>query len=142
MASNLFSCEFDGMDELIGRLKKLDGDTKSITEKALKKTHGYVTPKLREDMAKHSRTGRTEQSIKERAEVNWVGSVASVDIGFDISKGGLASVFLMHGTKVYGTPRTKKDQKLYNDIYGKATTQAVRDLQQEVFYAELRKLGG
>lgn len=130
-----FACEFEGMDELIKRLTKLGGDTKSITEKALKETHKFVTPTLHELMTKHHKTGRTERSISDSPSIQWAGNVASVDIGFDISNGGLASVFLM-----YGTPRMKKDQKLYNAIYGKQTIQAVRDLQEAIFYDELRKL--
>lgn len=132
-----FRVEFDGLDELINRISKLDGNVKNVTEKALKATHAYITPKLHGDMSKHNRTGRTDSSTAENAKISWVGDVAHVSIGFDIANGGLASIFLM-----YGTPRNKKDQKLYNDIYGKTTTQAVRDLQQDIFYQELRKLGG
>lgn len=133
--SKKFSCEFEGMDELISRISKLDGDIKATTEKALKKTHSHVIPNLHTLMKSHKRTGRTERSIQDRPNITWVGNVASVDIGFDISNGGLASIFLM-----YGTPRMKKDTKLYDAIYGKKTIQEVRDLQRDIFYEELRKL--
>lgn len=138
-----FRVEFDGLNELIERITKLDGNVKNVTEKALKATHAHITPKLHEDMKPHNRSGaRTEKSIQDNPKITWAGDVASVDIGFDIGNGGLASVFLMYGTKVYGTPRTPKDQKLYNDVYGKKTTADIRTLQQDIFYDELRKLGG
>ena len=135
--ANKFSVKFDGFDEVVARLSKLEGDVKKITEKALKETHANITPNLHLEMVRHRRTGQTEKSIVENAKIDWVGSVASVNIGFDISNGGLPSIFLM-----YGTPRMKKDQKLYNAIYSKKTKKDIMKIQEDVFYEAIREAGG
>lgn len=132
-----FKIEFDGFTEVMAQLKKMDGDVKGTTEKALKKTHEIVTDKAEQAIVPHKKTGRTERSLQKQAKVNWVGTTASVDVGFDIHNGGLASIFLM-----YGTPRTKKDQKLYDAFFSNRTKTEVREAQEAIFYDEIRKIGG
>lgn len=129
--------EFEGFDRAIARLKKLDGDTKATTEKALKKTHEIITKKAEEAIRPHRETGATEESLYREGEVEWAGTLASVNVGFSIRKGGLASIFLM-----YGTPRMDKDQKLYNSVFGTSTRKEVLNAQEEIFYEEIRKLDG
>ncbi len=128
MPKNKIGLTFSGMDELIGKLEKLNGDLTAVTTEALKVSHGLVTPNLHKAMKKHHRTGRTEQSIVDDAKVEWEGPVGSVQVGFDISNGGLPSIFLM-----YGTPRMKKDTTLYNAIYGAAIRRKIKDAQSDVF---------
>lgn len=129
--------EFEGFDKVISRLSKLEGDTKATTEKALKKTHEIVTKKAEEAIKPHYETGATERSLYREGKVEWTGTLASVNVGFSISKGGLASIFLM-----YGTPRMKKDQKLYNSVWGTSTRKEVLEAQEEIFYEEIRRLNG
>lgn len=133
--ANKTRIEFEGFEEVMARLKKLDGDMKGTTEKALKETHAIVTKKALEAIRPHKDTGATERSIKANADVNWSGSLASSEVGFSISKGGLAHIFLM-----YGTPRMKKDQKLYNAFWSNSTIKEVQAKQEEIFYAEIRRL--
>ena len=138
MARNKFQLEFKGFEEFAKRLEELGGDLRETTEKALKETHAHITPKLHSDMAKHHRTGMTEKNIIDDAKVIWNGDVASIDVGFNISKGGLASIFLM-----YGTPRHKPDKQLYNDIYGTATKKEVAEIQDNTFSRAIsERLGG
>ncbi len=127
--------EFDGFDEVISRLKKLDGDIKGVTEKALKETYSFITNKADKAIKPHRYSGQTEKSLKRNSEVEWVGSLASVDVGFSISNGGLASIFLM-----YGTPKMKKDQNLYNAFFGKKTREEVMKMQEEIYYEEIRRI--
>ena len=127
--------EFDGFDEVVNRIKKLDGDIKGVTEKALKETHKIITNNADKAIRPHHKTGQTEKSLKRQAEVKWSGSLASVEVGFDISNGGLASIFLM-----YGTPRMKKDQSLYNAFFSKKTREDIMNMQEEIFYEEIRRL--
>ncbi|MED4061703.1 hypothetical protein [Priestia megaterium] len=137
-----FGIEFDGMDQLIERMKKLEGDVKGTTEKALKETHSIVT-KYAEISAESQNlpaegrfsTGKTHDSVKRKAEVEWVGTTASIDTGFDIAHGGLPSIFMM-----YGTPRYMKNQKMYDAFYSSKTLKEVQKAQEEIFYDELRKL--
>ncbi len=138
MARNKFQLEFKGFEELAKRLEELGGDLRETTEKALQNTHAHITPKLHADMAKHHRTGITERNIVDDAKVEWSGDIASIKVGFNIAKGGLASIFLM-----YGTPRHKPDKQLYDDIYGNATKKEVAELQEKTFSRAISKrLGG
>lgn len=121
-----FGVTFDGFDELMKQYDGLSGDLKKITEKCLKATHEIITPKIHDDMKKHKRTGKTEAAIKEDNTVKWNGTVAGIGVGFEFPQ-GLASVFLM-----YGTPKMKKDTKLYNDIYGKKTRDTVAQKQKDI----------
>lgn len=128
--------EFEGFEEVVARLTALEGDVKGITEEALRQTRKVINSKLEVAMRPHNQTNRTIKSLaKEKAE--WVGTTAEQPVGFHISKGGLASIFLM-----YGTPRMDKDQKLYNAIYGNATRKEVQQVQEEIFYNEIRRLEG
>lgn len=129
--------EFEGFDEVIARLSQLEGDVKGTTEQTLQKTKQHVHESLKLAMQKHNRTGATVKSLDEDSRVKWQGSVGSIDVGFDLSDGGLPSVFLM-----YGTPRMSKDQKLYNAIYGKKTKDEIMKLQEEIFFNAIRKAGG
>lgn len=146
-----FSVEFEGFNEVMAKLKKLDGDTKTITEKALKESHAYVTPKLESDMQPHKRRGRTASSIKRDAQVEWAGTQASIEVGFKIRNGGLPSIFLMYGTQSHAAsnqygpsnknnPGMSADKNLYNDIYGTSTVNKIREIQKEIFYEALREL--
>lgn len=135
--ANKTRIEFDGFEEVIARLSKLEGNVKNVTEKALKETHKVITKKAETAIAAHKLTGATQKSLKKNAEISWAGSEASVETGFDISNGGLPSIFLM-----YGTPRMKKDQNLYNAFFGNKTKKEVMELQEKIFYDEIRRLNG
>lgn len=134
---NKITLQFAGFEEYAEKLDKLGGDLKATTEKALQNSHDYIMPKLHQDMRKHHRSGQTESSIVDDAKVEWEGTTASVRIGFKIRDGGLPSIFLM-----YGTPRMKKDQKLYDDIYGNKTKKAIKELQEKTFARAIKKVMG
>lgn len=146
-----FSVEFEGFNEVLAKLKRLDADTKGIAEKALKETHAYITPKLHSDMSPHRRTGKTEGTIKENAEIEWSGAQAYVKVGFNIREGGLPSIFLMYGTQSHAASNqygssgkinggVAADKNLYNDVYGSSTINKVREIQRDIFYEALRNL--
>lgn len=138
MANNKIGLKFEGMEELIKEFDGLNGDLKSATENALKASKQAITPGIQEAISRHRRTGATEKSLDKNIKVNWEGATASADIGFDIANGGLPSIFLM-----YGTPRMKKDTKLYNSIYGSKVKKRVAEVQKEVFQKMIqRKMGG
>ena len=133
--ANKTRIEFEGFEEVIARLTKLDGDVRGVTEKALRETHKVITKKAEAAIAPHKQTGDTEKSLKRNAEIEWAGTLASVETGFSIRQGGLPSIFLM-----YGTPRMKKDQNLYNAFFGNKTRKEVMELQEKLFYDEIRRL--
>ena len=129
--------DYSEISNLVKQLQQIDGNIKKTTEQALKKSQKYSAGNLHSEMAKHKQSGETEASIVEDSKVQWIGSIAQIDIGFDISNGGLPSIFLM-----YGTPRMSKDQKLFNAIYGKKTSNEIANIQKEIFFNEIKKLGG
>jgi hypothetical protein len=90
----------------------------------------YVNDNLERDIRPHRRTGKTEKSLRKDWKVEWQGMTASIPVGFDVTKGGLPSIFLMYGTPKHGPvgkrpgatghPGIKQDKKLFNDVYGSA----------------------
>lgn len=137
MAKNRLTIDFQGFEEMYAKLDKLQAGTKEITEKALEAAFDEITPKVDQAMAPHDikYSHDTRKSLVKTKKVVWNGSVAYVNIGFDISNGGLASIFLM-----YGTPRMSPDRKLYNAIYGGSTKKKVREIQSKIFNEELKKV--
>ena len=137
MAKNKIGLELAGFEELISDRDALNGDIKGAVSDSLKVAHETVTPKVQADMKRHKRTGRTADAIVTTSGVQWEGTTASIDVGFRFQK-GLASVFLM-----YGTPRMKKDTKLYNDIYGSKTKKEIAAKQEKILLGAIQKrMGG
>lgn len=132
MARRRLKLDFSGIDKMIEDLHKIGANVKEVTESALKKSRDYINSNLESAMTPHNRSGETLKSIIP-APIEWNGTVAKVPVGFSVKEGGLPSIFLMYGTKVYGTPRVKKDTKLYNAIYGKETKAKVEEIMREEF---------
>lgn len=136
--------EFEGFDEVVEKLRKLEADVEEVAEKALIETHKHVTQKAEEAMqpqylparGKYSK-GTTLEYLKRDSEVEWSGSVASIETGFDVHGRGIVSIFLM-----YGTPKMAPDQKLYYAFYGKRIEREIREIQEKIFYEEIRRLEG
>lgn len=135
---NKIGLQFDGFEELAAEFDSIGGDLKRATENALKASKKVITPGIDQAIKKHHLTGDTEKSLDKGTKVKWEGTTASIEVGFHIRQGGLPSVFLM-----YGTPRAKKDTKLYNSIYGSKIKKQVGEIQKEVFQKMIaRKMGG
>lgn len=131
--------EFKGFDEVMRRLNKIEADTRGVVDEALEKTHEIVTQKAESAIANSNlpaggrySKGRTAASLQRTPKISWSGTEASVKVGFNIKKGGLASIFLM-----YGTPRMPKVQSLYDAFYGTQTEGEVLNAQKEIFYKAL-----
>lgn len=129
------SITFDGFEDLAYRISEMERDLKEPVEKALTETERYVQGNVSKAAAKYTKggteysTGRMLSAVKKPSGVDWAGSVASVGVGFDIyaaGGGGFHSIWMM-----YGTPRIKKDVKLYNAIRGAKTQQEIARLQEE-----------
>ena len=115
--------QFDGMDAIIRQLEQLEVDVRQTVTDALQEAGQLVAEQARAAIQPHERTGKTEASLRENPTVEWTGTEAAVNVGFDINNGGLPSIFLM-----YGTPRMRKDTKLYNAFYGAETTKKIEQI--------------
>ena len=151
--SKKFGIKFEGFQDIAAEYEKLGGDLKKITEQCLEFIPGDINPKLETAMEKHKRTGRTVESIAKDQQVEWEGNKASIKVGFNLSHGGLASIFLMYGTarhapanqygKASGTNHgMDADKQLFDDVYGARTKKEVRKIQEEIFAKEIKKIMG
>ena len=104
---------------------------------ALIESKKYITELLEAEMQNHIRTGITLESLDTEQKVNVNGFKYSIPVGFHIREGGLASIFLMHGT-----PRQAPDQRLYDAVYGRGTRTRVMQIQQEQVKRVLQKYLG
>lgn len=111
------------------------GSLANLAEDCLKTAHKAITPAIREDMKKHRRTGKTEGAIIEQSKTEWEGTRASIGVGFEVSKGGLPSIFLL-----YGTPRMKKDTRFYSDMIGSRAKKKIQQAQEKTFQKGIKKL--
>lgn len=132
MARNKIGLQFSGLEEMIERLEAAEASIKSATEAALKASKQVVNQQLTCDTTNANfpargkyATGALKKSIDKDFNVNWEGTTASLKIGYDFKKSGMASIFLM-----YGTPKMPKVQKLYDDIYGNRTKRKVAEAQE------------
>lgn len=145
---------FDDFLNMSDQYQKLGGDLKEIAGDCLKFIPKKVNPKLKKAIDKHERTGRTAKTLVEGQAPTWAGNVATIQVGFDISNGGLPSVFLMYGTarhtpvNKYGTPKNpgarenpgiEADKKLYNAIYGSAIQREISAEQEKIFTEAIEK---
>ena len=108
-------------------------------------------------MAKHNRQHggkHVVDTIVENQHVVWEGTKAKLPIGFNLSKGGVPSIFLMFGTarhapaNQYGTysgivKGVTQDKTLHDELYGTAIKRKINEKQKEIFAREIKKkMGG
>jgi hypothetical protein len=138
---NRIGLQFSGFQEMAARLDELQGDLQRTTEEALIKSKEVVTAKLLEATNKANypaqgkySTGRTRQSIDTTQNVTWQGTTAEINVGFDLKKSGLTSIYLM-----YGTPRMAKVQAIYDAVYGSRVKAEIKRVQKETFDAAIKE---
>lgn len=119
MSKNTLNLDTSGLEELVNKLKKLEGDIKGAVTDALEQaaetieedTREAIQPQNLPALGKYqSKDKDTEKAIVTGAKVTWTGSTAEINVGFDYSKPGAG------GFLITGTPRMKPDkalQKIY-----------------------------
>lgn len=125
---------------MLKKLEALEKDTKQVTEEALTKAHEIVTAKAEAAVGQLPAGGRysrgdTAASLQRIPKIKWSGSEASVEVGFNIRKGGLPSIFMM-----YGTPRYMKVQAMYDAFYSSQTEGEVINAEKEIFLKAMGEL--
>ncbi len=137
---NKVGLQFEGWQEMLANLDKLGGSDamKKGAEAGLTASKEAVNEKLEKAIEKsnlpaHGRfsTGETKKSIDKEMKVDWEGGTGSIKVGFDFSKSGLVSIFLM-----YGTPSMKPVKGLKAAVYGTKTQKEIGELQE----AEISKV--
>ena len=142
MAKNKLSLQFDGLEDIITKLEESQADIREAVGEALAESKKYVTDTLVRDTVPANypakgrySTGELARSIDKNNSVKWQGLKAEVKVGYKISESGLASIMLL-----YGTPKMKKSQKLYNDIFGSATKKKLAEIQQDTLNGILERV--
>ena len=82
-------------------------------------------------------TGETLESLDENLAATWNGDIASLPVGFDMSKSGIVSIVLMHGT-----PKMRPVAGLKDALYGNKGKAAARKAQEEAIRKVIERLGG
>lgn len=142
MARNKIGLQVKELDYYMAKLDEL-GSGKAMkrgVEGALKASKQHVNPLINKAMAKlpaggRYSTGDTKKSIDTDMNVEWEGMTGSIKVGFDFSKSGLKSIFLM-----YGTPRMKPVSGLKNAIYGTKTQKELATIQEEALQKVIKRI--
>lgn len=138
MGRNRIGLQFDGWADTLAKLDELGG-TKAMkrgVEAALKASKEYVNPQIEAALKKlpaggKYSTGETKRSIDKDMSIAWSGMTGEIKVGFDFSKSGVTSIFLM-----YGTPKMSPVPGLKNAIYGTKTKKQIKEIQE----AEVNKV--
>lgn len=147
MAKNRMTVDFSGVDSYIQRLQKLPGAAEKAIASALKETQDFIADKAAASMTPHNKTGAVAGTILRDGDVVWTMDTASIAVGYEVkdSEGnltGLPSIFLMYGTEVGGQTNIEADKAMYMAIYGNATRQEARRLQEQAFDRVLNEVMG
>ena len=142
MARKKIGLQFNGWEDYIAKLDELGG-TKAMkkgVEEALIESKKHVNPLIEKSMGKlpaggRYSTGDTKKSIDNENKVEWSGMTGEIKIGFDFSKSGLKSIFLM-----YGTPKMKPVTGLKSAIYGSKTQKEIAEIQEKVLSNHIKKV--
>lgn len=134
MAKNKLTVDFSALERYRRQLESIGSDsTARAFTSALKASQQVVKQSVTAAMTPHNKTGQTVSTAISGKPVEWTGDTAAVPVGFDIAEGGLASIFIMYGTELYGQPHVTPDRKLYDAVYGAAVRRRIRKIQEEAF---------
>ena len=144
MARKKIGLQFNGWEDYLAKLDELGGANamKKGVEEALIESKKHVNPLIEKSMVisnlpakgKYS-FGDTKESIDKEMTVEWSGMTGEIKVGFDFSKSGLKSIFLM-----YGTPKMKPVSGLKSAIYGSKTQKEIADIQEKILSNHIKKV--
>ena len=134
MARKKSKCKvtFTGFEEILQDIEKLGGDMPKVIEKAVLKSGEIATQEYLKVIDQHRYSGITEETLKTDLEIKNDGKTISLQTGFNIDKGGVASIFLDR----VGTP-SKKPLKYNQKI---KRNKAVKGAIEETLKKEWKKL--
>ena len=142
VARNKIGLQVKGFEDYMAKLDELGGSKAMVrgVEGALRASKQYVNPLIEKSMAKlpaggKYSTGNTKKSIDRDMSVDWSGMTATIKVGFDFSKSGVTSIFLM-----YGTPKMKPVTGLKNAVYGSKTQKELATIQEEALMKVIKRI--
>ena len=133
MSKNKMKLEMNGFTDLLERIQQAHGDIDAAAKIALQQGAKPLIDDLKLGIQKHHRTGLTEKSLKSDPVVTQEGNRMCLEVGFDLSQGGLPALFLE-----YGTPRMKPDPFIQSAI--KRNQPKARKIQQQTLQRILEDL--
>ena len=152
-SKNKITLDFPGIKETFERFEKMDLAIGPAVTEALQESYNYVTSHLEDQIEQHHRTGKTAESLLKNEKVQVEGTTYYIHVGFDVSNGGLASIFLMYGSpkhkvtrysgkkkSTWDHPGMDADQVLYDLVFGKTTKQEIEKIQKRTFERQMEGL--
>ena len=144
------SIVFNGFKELMESIDKAGGSIENAAREALEESQKIIQREVQSAAAPYASgglkgyaTGAMHKAILKNAQVAKHGAYYEVPVGFDLdAHGGYHSIFVMHGTYVYGTPRIAKDMRLYNAVFGAKVKREIAETQERILGEHLRLAGG
>lgn len=144
MARKKIGLQFNGWEDYLAKLDELGGSQvmKKGVEEALIESKKHVNPLIEKSMAKSNLPAKgkysyddTKESIDKEMRVEWEGMTGSTKVGFDFSKSGPKSIYLM-----YGTPKMSPVNGLKNAIYGSKTQKEIAEIQEKVLSNVIKRV--
>lgn len=86
-----------GVQDMLARVQEMGKDIDGAVTEALQTTADRVTTDMRKGIAKHHRTGKTQEALRENPRVEQVGGKFSVKTGFQLPQ-GLPARYIDRGT--------------------------------------------
>lgn len=133
MAKNSMKLDLRGVSDLLERIQKVGGNIDAAAEKTLVESAKPFVEDLKSGIKKHRRTGLTEASLNDPIQLQREGNQLTLNVGFDLGKGGLPALFLE-----YGTPHMKPESFIRPAIQRNQTK--ARKIQQEILSQILEDL--
>ena len=140
MARNTLRLDTKGFESLLTKLDEVGGNINEVVTKALEEAGQTIAEDTHKAMAANNlpaggkySNGKTEASIVDNPKVEWSGSRASIEVGFDFGKPGAG------GFLITGTPKMKPDKELNRMYKGKKYMKQIQDQMSEVVNEAIAK---
>ena len=144
MPSHKFGIDFSELEAVIKDLERAGGNVKQTTEKALIKSHEYVTPLIKKKLDVSNLPAKGKYSSQERKHslkqvieepnITWDGTSCEVDVGFNL-KETLVPIYLIRGTKDQAPVKGLKSA-----LEGNNTQKKIAEIQEEVFFEAIENM--
>lgn len=140
MGRNTLKLDMKGFDEYLTKLDKLGADLKPIITDALSEVGETIGDDTLDAVDKSNlpaggeySKGDTEKSVILSPEVEWIGTVAEIGVGFDYGKPGAG------GYLITGTPRMAPDRALNRMYKGRKYMSQIKNDIKDILVDEMER---